>query len=442
MFAKIIFATNVAESSFTFTGLTHVIDSGMELSSRWEGSKRCQVITKQYTTQAQVTQRVGRVGRVAPGTVYHLYSNKTLKGLKEYPDPNILSMDLTQEVLSMFTHQDLKTIIESFDQLLTPPMLSQVTCAMAMLHFYKAIFITKVGNKVEDSKSLSSSLPYSSIPWFRKSTFKKIQDISRLYNATLTPFGIVLQSVVTSLKLSPWNALLVAIGGIFEKTLDDAIILAHILEEISADVNSMFPLNADDTDVKKPPLMNNKSDHLMLMNIFKRARDISSTSADKFYMETGMSYTFWSRLVSRVEEDKVKRARDKVLHVCAKHVDDASIRMYRDAWERIGRLTDDGYSQSDQDIMKVLLLARLHHFFHACTPGNKVQTTHHIAFSGDCYKLKFQALSSSPMTPRDPLKSGIVEQIVMRKKAHEKLDELPMTLTVVSPISFRHRIDF
>ena len=91
---KIIFATNVAESSITFDGLINVIDTGLELSNSFDPLYNMNVIKKDYITQAQIIQRIGRSGRTCPGIAYHLYTKQLYDSLYKYPKPSILVIDI------------------------------------------------------------------------------------------------------------------------------------------------------------------------------------------------------------------------------------------------------------------------------------------------------------------------------------------------------------
>jgi len=66
---KIIFATNVAETSVTIDGIRHVIESGMVKESMWDVKRKMQVLKIGNVTQSSVKQRRGRAGRTSPGKV-------------------------------------------------------------------------------------------------------------------------------------------------------------------------------------------------------------------------------------------------------------------------------------------------------------------------------------------------------------------------------------
>lgn len=74
---KIIFATNVAETSITIDGICHVIDSGMVKEVMWDPKRNMRALKIGYTTQSSIKQRRGRAGRTAAGRVrkYYFISN-------------------------------------------------------------------------------------------------------------------------------------------------------------------------------------------------------------------------------------------------------------------------------------------------------------------------------------------------------------------------------
>jgi HrpA-like RNA helicase len=66
---KIIFSTNVAETSITIDGIRHVIDSGMVKEVMWDSKRHIRVLKIGYTTQSSIKQRRGRAGRTSAGKV-------------------------------------------------------------------------------------------------------------------------------------------------------------------------------------------------------------------------------------------------------------------------------------------------------------------------------------------------------------------------------------
>jgi HrpA-like RNA helicase len=98
---RIFISTNVAESSITFENIIYVIDSGLEMSVRYDPINKINVMNKTLITKAQIAQRRGRAGRTRSGICYHLYTPKQELEAKDFPDPEILREDLKNVCLSL-----------------------------------------------------------------------------------------------------------------------------------------------------------------------------------------------------------------------------------------------------------------------------------------------------------------------------------------------------
>ena len=86
---KVIFATNIAESSVTINDVLAVIDSGLVREMSWNAESGMSMMGTVCTSRASATQRTGRAGRVAPGSCYRIYSHGTLHAMAERPTPEI-----------------------------------------------------------------------------------------------------------------------------------------------------------------------------------------------------------------------------------------------------------------------------------------------------------------------------------------------------------------
>jgi pre-mRNA-splicing factor ATP-dependent RNA helicase DHX15/PRP43 len=98
---RIFVSTNVAESSLTIDGIVYVIDSGLELSVKFNPEKNINIMDKHYITKAQMTQRKGRAGRTKPGVCYHLYTVQEEENAQGFPDPEIKRIDIKNTCLTM-----------------------------------------------------------------------------------------------------------------------------------------------------------------------------------------------------------------------------------------------------------------------------------------------------------------------------------------------------
>ena len=158
---KLVMATNVAESSLTIDGLKVVVDSGFELFSYYDPDSMSQVLEKRLISKAQALQRRGRVGRLEPGTCYHLLTKEQFDSLPEYPTPDILRQDLTIDTLKIIQLTPNKTYADGLkllSELMDPPTPKQLNVVYDLFKLYKLIddtgSITQMG---EDITKFSST---------------------------------------------------------------------------------------------------------------------------------------------------------------------------------------------------------------------------------------------------------------------------------------------
>ena len=74
-----IIATNVAEASLTITSLRYIVDLGFQLIVEYDYDLKFDKVVTVKITEASRVQRKGRVGRVADGTIYHMYPKDSRK---------------------------------------------------------------------------------------------------------------------------------------------------------------------------------------------------------------------------------------------------------------------------------------------------------------------------------------------------------------------------
>lgn len=109
---KVIFATEVAESSITIKGLDFVIDSGLANDNIYYGAKNMVSFEKKYIAKANHRQRKGRVGRKRPGVCYNLFTKKEYEEkFPDYPDAPILSDDISNFILLFLSNKEFVTHI-------------------------------------------------------------------------------------------------------------------------------------------------------------------------------------------------------------------------------------------------------------------------------------------------------------------------------------------
>ncbi|MEG9435244.1 ATP-dependent helicase HrpB [Edaphobacter sp. HDX4] len=98
---KLIFCTNIAETSVTVEGVTAVIDSGLARVSSYSPWTGLPTLRVQRISKASAKQRAGRAGRTGPGRVIRLYPEEDYALRPEQDVPEILNADLSKLCLSL-----------------------------------------------------------------------------------------------------------------------------------------------------------------------------------------------------------------------------------------------------------------------------------------------------------------------------------------------------
>ncbi|MCX2946058.1 ATP-dependent helicase HrpB, partial [Rahnella perminowiae] len=92
---KVVLATNIAETSLTIEGIRLVVDSGLERSAQFDPRSGLTRLVTQRVSQASMTQRAGRAGRLAPGLCWHLFSKDQAERASPQAEAEMLQSDLS-----------------------------------------------------------------------------------------------------------------------------------------------------------------------------------------------------------------------------------------------------------------------------------------------------------------------------------------------------------
>ena len=98
---KVIFSTNIAETSLTIDGVRAVVDSGLVRESRFHQQRGTSSLVMCNISQASAIQRSGRAGRTQEGTCYRLYTRQGYGRFSAYDTPEILRADLAEPILML-----------------------------------------------------------------------------------------------------------------------------------------------------------------------------------------------------------------------------------------------------------------------------------------------------------------------------------------------------
>ncbi|XP_022943236.1 ATP-dependent RNA helicase DEAH12, chloroplastic-like [Cucurbita moschata] len=96
---KVIFATNLAETSLTIPGVKYVIDPGWVKDSKFEPRNGMNILKVCRTSQSSANQRAGRAGRTEPGRCYRLYSQSDFELMSPNHEPEIRKVHLGVAIL-------------------------------------------------------------------------------------------------------------------------------------------------------------------------------------------------------------------------------------------------------------------------------------------------------------------------------------------------------
>ncbi|MCR5761581.1 MAG: ATP-dependent RNA helicase [Sphaerochaetaceae bacterium] len=98
---KVVFATNIAETSLTIDGISVVIDSGLAKINYYNQTDFTSSLIVRPISRASADQRAGRAGRTSDGLCYRLYSKEDYEGRRKFTQEEILRTDLSEVVLRM-----------------------------------------------------------------------------------------------------------------------------------------------------------------------------------------------------------------------------------------------------------------------------------------------------------------------------------------------------
>ena len=119
---KVVLATNIAETSLTIEGIRLVVDCAQERLARYDARTGLTRLITQRISQASMTQRAGRAGRLEPGICLHLLAKEQAERAAAQGEPEILQSDLSGLLMELL--QWGCTDPEQLNWLDTPPAIN------------------------------------------------------------------------------------------------------------------------------------------------------------------------------------------------------------------------------------------------------------------------------------------------------------------------------
>ena len=146
---KIIFSTNVAETSVTIPGVVYVVDTGLAKEMHFDSRKNVDSLEVRMISKSSAEQRKGRAGRVSAGKCYRLYSSEDYASkMPNRTKPEILRIQLSQVVLKLLEFGVPNVLTFDFVE---PPDHDALEAAVETLRLVGAIqdiSLTDIGKKM------------------------------------------------------------------------------------------------------------------------------------------------------------------------------------------------------------------------------------------------------------------------------------------------------
>lgn len=143
--ARIILATNIAETSLTVPGVTAVVDTGLQKVARYDPDRAIDSLETERISLDSADQRAGRAARLGPGSVRRLWSEGDR--LRPHREPDIHRIDLSGPMLDVIAWEGDPRSLDWFD----PPQTEATDAALTLLERLGAIErgrLTDVGRRM------------------------------------------------------------------------------------------------------------------------------------------------------------------------------------------------------------------------------------------------------------------------------------------------------
>eukprot|EP01041_Mallomonas_annulata_P008203 gene8203-16869_t len=165
---KVIFCTNIAETSITIDGIVFVVDSGYVKLNYFDFQKGLDMLVTCPVSRAAAKQRAGRAGRTRSGKCFRLMPEASFNLLSEFTPPEMQRTEMSWAVLQLKALGIYDVLHFDF---LSPPSTEAMIVALEMLFSLGALdsecHLTVDGEKMAEmpieprmSKTLLSSFSF------------------------------------------------------------------------------------------------------------------------------------------------------------------------------------------------------------------------------------------------------------------------------------------
>jgi ATP-dependent helicase HrpB len=142
---RVVFATNLAETSLTVPGVSTVIDTGLQKVARYDAERAIDRLMVERVSVESADQRAGRAARVGPGRAWRLWDSRDR--LRPSREAEIHRVDLAGILLGLMTAGNRPQDFPWFD----PPTAERVEAARGLLARLGAIqgdTVTPLGQRL------------------------------------------------------------------------------------------------------------------------------------------------------------------------------------------------------------------------------------------------------------------------------------------------------
>ena len=292
-FRRVIYATNVAETSVTIPNIKYVIDTGKVKCRTYCPKTALESLKLTTISKAQAEQRAGRAGRIAPGTCYRLYTSDDFDKMSDHLAPEIKRCNLDSVLMQLIAISS--DNVKNFE-FLERPETERIVAALRNLLSLKAIMPAKDKTKLKPSHSAgaitngnsasASTTPSSSSSTPSPETESSSQgtptpDLSKINPASMADDEIILNlnydltSLGRKLQQFPLHPTMarVILAADDLGCLDEALTVVSLLS-----IENLFhfpPNKQDKANEVLRKFHSNEGDTIMMLNVFRAFRRTS-----------------------------------------------------------------------------------------------------------------------------------------------------------------------
>lgn len=221
---KLIFSTNIAETSLTVEGIGYVIDCGYVKQKVYNARTSMDTLSVIPISKVQAVQRAGRAGRTGPGKCIRLYTEQFFDTqMSKITVPEIMRVNLANTILTLKS-MGINDVLDF--EFMDKPEIDSILEALKILYFLQAI---DENGKITDLGFEMSKFPLDS-------NYTRALIASKFYN--INDEMTILVSLISS-------------------------------ENIWSNVNKYDEERRSYFEQKKGEFIDKYSDHMSLLNIYK-----------------------------------------------------------------------------------------------------------------------------------------------------------------------------